>query len=88
LLSLLSVGQDPVRVEVQFYSGNGRDLGVEEFFLEPYQRVDELVGRYFDETRLGTIIVKSPNASLVVSSRIVDLEDRRLLGKIHAQIIR
>lgn len=88
LLSLLSVGQDPVKVEVYFYADNGRELGVEEFFLEPYQRVDELVGRYFDEARLGTIIVRSPNASLVVSSRIVDLESRRLLGKIHAQIIR
>ncbi len=88
LLSLLNVGQESVRVTVQFYAVNGREIGVEEFLLEPYKRIDELVGRYFDGASLGTIIVRSPKASLVVSSHISGIEDHRLLGKIHAQVIR
>ncbi|MFC1713412.1 hypothetical protein ACFL6S_07085 [Candidatus Poribacteria bacterium] len=85
LLSLLNVGQESVKVEVQFYADSGREINIEEFFLEPYKRIDELVGPYLNGASLGTIIVKSPNASLVVSSHI---ENHRLLGKVHAQVIR
>ena len=88
LLSLLNVGEKPVRVDVQFYASNGLEPHVEELFLEPHKRVDELVGQRFNGASSGTIIVKCPSASLVVTSHIFDLENRRRLGRVHAQVIR
>ena len=88
LLSLLNVGEKPVNVEVQFYASNGRELLVEKIFLEPYKRVDKLVGSHFDGASTGTIIVECTDASLVVTSHIFDLENGRRLGRVHAQVIR
>ena len=88
LLSLLNVGQESVKAEARFYDDSGREVGIKEFFLEPHERVDELVGDYFGGASLGTIIVTSLNTSLVVSSHILDIEDHRLLGKVRAQVIR
>jgi hypothetical protein len=91
LLSLLNVGQKLVQVRVEFYSDNGEKLGTKELSLEPCKQIDELVGHYFDEVPLGTMIVKEKqgrSASLVATSHIFDFKNSRHLGKAHAQVIR
>lgn len=88
LLSLLNVGQEKVKAEVQFYSDNGQRLHTREFSLEPYKRVDELVGNYFDGASLGTIMIKSSNASLAVTYHVFDPHSQNCLGKVKAQVIR
>ena len=86
LLSLLNVGQEPAKVEVQFYSNVGKRLDSEEITLEPYRQVDRPTGYYFENS--GTIIVRSPGADLVVTSRILDIKNNRHLGRAYAQVIR
>jgi len=88
LLSLLSVGRKSAKVSIQFYCNDGRELGTKELSLEPYKRVDEMVDGYFGGTRLGTIIVRGANASLVVTSHIFDIESGRRLGRAQARVIR
>ena len=94
LLSLLSVGQKPVRVRIQFYSDDGKKLGSKELTLEPYKQVDELMDYYFDlegrgtPSRAGTIIVRGANANLVVTSHVFHLGSGRHLGQAQAHVIR
>ncbi len=86
LLSLLNVGQEPVKAEISLYSNEGGKLGAEEFVLEPYDKVDKTLSYYFSGSDSGTVIVKGAN--LVATSRILDLKNKRHLGKVHAQVIR
>ncbi len=88
VLSLLNVGKEPVKVKIQFYSDDGKELGSEELFLEPYKQIDKLVGHYFARARPGTMIVSGANASLVVTSHIFDLKNTKHLGTAYAQVIR
>jgi hypothetical protein len=94
LLSLLNIGQEPVKAEIQFYNSNGEELDSKKLVLEPYKQVDELITHYFDIEEgatlspTGTIIVSSSNASLVATSHIFDLKNSRHLGKAYAQVIR
>jgi len=68
------------------YNNEGSKLGDEELVLKPYNQVDKPLSYYFDGSDSGTVIVKG--ASLVATSRILDLKSKRLLGKVHAQVIR
>jgi hypothetical protein len=88
LLSLLNVGQEPMEVRAQFYTDDGGERGIRELLLEPYSQVDELLGRYFDGARLGTIIIRGASSDLIATSHLFDLGSNRHLGKVHAQIIR
>jgi hypothetical protein len=88
LLSLLNVGREPAKLEIQFYSNDGKEIASKELSLEPYKQVDELMDRYFDAGHTGTIIIESTNASLVITSHIFDLKNSRHLGKAHAQVVR
>jgi len=87
VLSLLNVGQNPVKAKIRFRSNDGKAIGSKELLLKPHKRVDELMDYYFGRERLGTIIVRGPGANLVVTSHVLDLENRHL-GRAQAQIIR
>ena len=88
VLSLLNVGKESVKVKIQFYSDDGKELGSEELFLEPYKQIDKLVGHYFARACPGTMIVSGANASLVVTSHIFDLKNTKHLGRAYAQVIK
>ena len=88
LLSLLNVGQGPVKVEIQFRDNNGTKLDDVKLTLNPYEQVDELMGHYFDGVHLGTIIVRGASANLVVTSHIFDLKNSRHLGTTRAQVVK
>lgn len=88
IFSLLNAGQEPVKAEIQFYSSDGKKFSSKEVSLEPYEQFDNLAERYFDGARLGTIIVRGDNKSLMVTSHIFDLKNNLHLGKARALVIR
>ena len=88
LLSLLNFGQVSVKVELQFYNDEGKKLGSKGIVLKPYKHYEEPIDRYFGNMNLGTVIIKCPNNNVLASSKILSLEDNRLMGKVYAQMVR
>ncbi len=69
-LSLLNFGQVSVKVEVQFYTEEGKKLGSKEILLKPYKYFEEPMVRFFGDINLGTVVVRCPNSNVSASSSI------------------
>jgi hypothetical protein len=84
MLYFLNIGNKPVIAELEFYNSEGAKIGSKIISLEPDRSIRESANQFFGKSRLGTIVVKNPNSSLVVTSGIHNINNGRLLGKIYA----
>jgi len=83
-LSLLSVVQKTIEVELQFYNSEGKKIDSKEILLEPYERIRESVDHYFNQSRFGTIVVKGASLAVVLTSHVFDLKSGQSLGRAYA----
>ncbi|MDQ1327355.1 MAG: hypothetical protein QG641_635 [Candidatus Poribacteria bacterium] len=84
IVSILNTGGESVIGEIEIYNSEGERIGTKKIPLEPYKRFKESINHYFGDLRLGTIVVRDPNSSLLVTSSIVNTKNGRLFGKIQA----
>jgi len=84
IISILNIGQESVVAEIEIYNSEGERIGSKKISIKPYERFKESMNHYFGELRLGTIVVRDPNSSLIITSSIVNTKNGRLFGKIHA----
>jgi len=84
ILSFLNIGRESIVAELEIYNSDGERIGSKKIPLEPYKHFKESINRYFNKLRLGTIIVRDPNSSLLVTSSIVNNKNGQLFGKIYA----
>ena len=87
-INLTNVGEGSLEAEIQFFRADGSKLGVRRVRLNPYQRVSELLNSFFGDEDLGTVLVRGTGENLVVTSHLRDPKSGRLLGKIHAQLVK
>ena len=84
IVSILNTGGESVIAEIEIYNSEGERIGSKKIPLEPYKRFKESINHYFGDLRLGTIVVRDPNSSLLVTSSIVNTKNGRLFGKTQA----
>jgi hypothetical protein len=84
IVSIQNTGGESVIAEIEIYNSEGERIGNKKIPLEPYKSSKESISHYFGDLRLGTIVVRDPNSSLLVTSRIVNTKNGRLFGKTQA----
>jgi hypothetical protein len=84
LFSLLNIGRKSAIVELDFYNANGGKIGNKKIILEPDKRILESVNQFFGKNKLGTIVIKGINSSLIATSKIFNIDNGVLLGKTSA----
>jgi hypothetical protein len=81
---LLNIGRKSAIVELDFYNANGGKIGNKKIILEPDKRILESVNQFFGKNKLGTIVIKGINSSLIATSKIFNIDNGVLLGKTSA----
>jgi len=88
IIRLLNFGQKATKVELFFYTDDGKKIGGKEIPLKPNRPFEKSMKDYFGNINSGTVIIKCSDASVLAVSNIVSLKNNKHLGKIYAQVIR
>ncbi|MGB9595045.1 MAG: hypothetical protein ACPL7B_02085, partial [Candidatus Poribacteria bacterium] len=84
LMKFINTGQESVTIEIEFYTDNGVKISSKRLTLEPYKVFRESMGRYFGNTKLGTVIVKGPSSNLLITTSIINVKSDQILGKFNS----
>jgi len=83
-VSLFNMGKKPVTVELEFFDIYGKMIGGKKLSIGFEKIVNESINAFFGKNRLGTIIIRNTDSSLITSSRIQNVNNQKLFGKINA----
>ncbi|MGQ9608077.1 MAG: hypothetical protein ACUVWN_02135 [bacterium] len=81
-LFLLNIGKEILKIDVQFYTSDGKRVGNKRLVLSPYEFYEQLIRQNFYGLHLGTIVIKEPNPNLIINANIYDSKNNKFLGKI------